>query len=93
MPLRAPRLRSGAPAVTVAADIRARLTSVLHLRLGHAGAPVSLTVAASIAADTMRAANIEAMTGYIDAVEQGGDLTQWRERLGGNPATSRLLLP
>lgn len=77
--------------MTVADDLRARLTSTLHLRMGHAGTPISLTVADGLAQQALAAANVEALSGYVAAVEAGADPAAFRAALEADPVTQQLL--
>lgn len=77
---------------TVTRALRKRLASTIQLRLGHAGAPVSSTVASALAGQAMKDANLDALTGYVAAIESGADPAAAREQLAGNPITEQLLV-
>lgn len=67
--------------MTVVDDLRRRLASTLQLRLGHAGTTVTSTVAYAIAAEALKGAKVEALTGYVAAIEAGADPATAREAL------------
>lgn len=78
--------------MTVVSDLRSRLASTLRLRLGHAGMTVSATVASSLAGEALKSANVEALTGYVAAVEAGTDPGVARERLLTDPAIGPIMV-
>lgn len=78
--------------MTVVTDLRKRLASTLRLRLGHAGMTVSATVASSLAGEALKSANVEALTGYVAAVEAGTDPAAVRDILIGDPAIGPIMI-
>lgn len=76
----------------VARALRKRLASKLQLQLGHAGVTVSATVADDLARQTLKSSGVEALAGYVGAVEAGAPTTEFRDRIAADPIMRDVLV-
>lgn len=76
----------------VARALRKRLASKLRLQLSHAGVTVTATVADDLARQTLKSSGVEALAGYVGAVEAGTPTTEFRDKLAADPIMQDILV-
>ncbi len=78
--------------MTLPAGFRDRLAASIQLQLSHRGLGGTVGDARAIADRALQDAQVEALSGYVAAVEAGGDVTDARAVLAGDPVTNELLV-